>query len=153
MDVETESVVPPRDVLEIVGDAAVVRRVDDALVLPRAPRVCPGRPEPDVLLRGKREQPVAALGLARNGVHEVLSLARSDLDLRRDQLTGNRLRKQVVFACGREQALERVRQREVRRIEQSELFLEPDREVGRGFERLPRLIEVEAQKPRLPYVR
>src|SRR5438270_74847 len=45
VDVEPEAVVPPDDVAEELVVPAVVRRVDDPLVLPAAPRVRAGRAE------------------------------------------------------------------------------------------------------------
>ena len=62
--VQPEGVVAPDDVAEDLVVAPVVRRVDDPLVLPAAPRVRPGAAEPD-------------LQLARNGVdlRAALSIA------------------------------------------------------------------------------
>ena len=74
----------------------VVRRVDDALVLPGAPRMSAGRAERQALRSGQREQPPAALVLALERVREVRSLAGADLDLRGDQLPGDRVGQDVV---------------------------------------------------------
>ncbi len=100
----------------------------------------PVAPSATPRVAGEREQPAPALVLALERVGEVLALAGADLDLRGDQLAGDRVGQHVV-ARGRRLAepLERVgRATSVSRIEQRELLLEPDREVGRGLEDLPR---------------
>ena len=51
VDVEAERVVPPDDVAQQLVAQAVVRRVDDPLLLPRAPRMRAGRAERDAELR------------------------------------------------------------------------------------------------------
>ena len=50
MHVQAERVVAPDDVAQQLVVAAVVRRVDDALVLPAAPRMRAGSAEPDLQL-------------------------------------------------------------------------------------------------------
>ena len=64
--VQAERVVAPDDVAEELVVPAVVRRVDDALVLPAAPRVRAGRAERELLLAGERVELRAPL-LHRRG--------------------------------------------------------------------------------------
>jgi hypothetical protein len=54
--VKAKGVVPPDDVAKELVVAAVMRRVDDALVLPAAPRMRPGRRETDAESVGERAQ-------------------------------------------------------------------------------------------------
>ncbi len=95
--VDAEGVVPPRHVLQGLLHQAVVRRVDDALVLPGAPRMEPGRAERDPELRREPEEVPAALALALERVGEVLAPAGADLDLGGDQLTRDRVGQHVVL--------------------------------------------------------
>ena len=82
--------------LQLLLDAPVVRRVDDALLLPRAPRMRARSPRAPRRALGQREQPAAALVLALERVGEVRALAGADLDLRGDQLAGDRVGQHVV---------------------------------------------------------
>ena len=86
--------------------------------------------------RREREQAAAALVLALECVGEVRALAGTDLDLGGDQLTGDRAGQHVVAVPPSAQRLERVDQGQRLGVEQRELLLEPDREVGRGLEDL-----------------
>ena len=63
--VQAEGVVAPDDVAEQLVVAPVVRRVDDPLVLPAAPRMRAGRAEQDALLARERVQLRAPLGHLR----------------------------------------------------------------------------------------
>ena len=81
VDVEREGVVAPRDVLQAVDDPAVVLGVDDVLLAVVAPRVRARRAERDAARAREREQPLAQVALAREGVREVLAAAGADLDL------------------------------------------------------------------------
>ena len=105
----------------------------------------PGRAERQALLGGEREQAAAALVLAVERVGEVLPAAGADLDLGGDQLAGDRVGQHVVLRCrglaARSNAFD---QSSGARVEQRELLLEADREVGRGLEDLLRGAGVEA---------
>ena len=63
VDVVAEGVVAPGHVLEALLDAPVVRRVDDALLLPGAPGMGAGRAQREVHVGREREQPRAPLAL------------------------------------------------------------------------------------------
>ena len=63
--VQAEGVVAPHDVAEQLVVAAVVRRVDDPLVLPAAPRVRAGGAEREPELARERPELRAALGHRR----------------------------------------------------------------------------------------
>ena len=84
--VEAEGVVAPDDVAEELVVAAVVRRVDDPLVLPAAPRVRAGRAErePELAREGAELRP--PLDHRRGRLGEVGALAGPHLGLGRDQL-------------------------------------------------------------------
>ena len=75
--VHAERVVAPCDVLEPLLHAPVVRRVDDSLLLPRAPGMRPGRSQRHAFPAGELEQPVAALLLARRSHRRSRSLVPS----------------------------------------------------------------------------
>ena len=62
VDVEAEAVVPPDDVAQELVVAAVVRRVDDALVLPAGPRVRSRGSERQAHRLDERGELLAALG-------------------------------------------------------------------------------------------
>ena len=86
VDVEAEGVVPPDDVAEQLVVPAVVRRVDDPLLLPRAPRVRAGRAERDPEPVRELGQLGAPLAQRLRRLGEALAAAGLDLDLGRDQL-------------------------------------------------------------------
>src|SRR6185312_13239899 len=71
--------------------------------------------------------------------------AGADLDLGGDQLARCRLRQQGVLLRGGVEILKAVLQLERGGVEDGELLLEPDREVGGGLESLPSEVEVEGQ--------
>ena len=135
VDVEPEAVVTPHDVAEDLVVAAVVRRVDDALLLPWAPGVCPGRRERDSEPVREGRELVAPLRDARRRLREAFTATGADLDLGGDQLTD-----EVSFQVGAdgrlEQLLEAIRQRERDGVEQRELLLDGEREVSAGVELL-----------------
>jgi hypothetical protein len=76
------------------------------------------------------EQPLPPLTLLRDRLGEALGPPGADLDLGRDQLAGRRLGQQLVLLTLRVDVLEAVLQLQGRRVEDRELLLEPDREVG-----------------------
>src|SRR5262249_22041909 len=77
---ETERVVAPDDVAKELVVTPVVRRVDDALVLPPAPRVRAGCAERQLLLTRERVELGAALLHRRRGLLETGAAAGTDLD-------------------------------------------------------------------------
>ena len=89
------------------------------------------------------EQPAAAIALGGERSRQVLSAPGADLDLRGDQLTGERLRQHRVSRGRRPQLLEAGHQAELLRVEQRELLLDPDGAVGRVLERLSRAVKIE----------
>jgi hypothetical protein len=86
--------------------------------------------------------------LSRHGVVVVLAAAGADLDLGGDQLARNRVAKDVVPKRGVTQLLEAVDEVERRLIEQRELLLDANREVGRLVEDLAPFVEVDARQVR-----
>ena len=128
MRVDPEAVVAPDDVLEDLVVAPIVRRVDDALVLPAAPGVGSGTRERDVEAVGELGQLLPARGHPLRCLPERGAAPGLDLDLGRDQFADEVL---VDLAAGRGplELLEAVRQLERVRIEQRELLLHGDREV------------------------
>ena len=136
VDVEAERVVAPDDVAEQLVVPAVVRRVDDPLLLPRRPRMRAGRAERDPERIDERLQLRPALGHRRGNLGEALAAPGLDLDLGRDQLADEvRLERRPLRR--RLHLLEPVDEVERRRIEQRELLLDRDREVG-AARRTPR---------------
>ena len=81
MHVHPEGVVPPDDVAEQLVVPAIVRRVDDPLLLPRAPGVRPGGAKCDTLGVGQGEQLLAPLRHTRGQLVEGVAPAGSHLDL------------------------------------------------------------------------
>jgi hypothetical protein len=132
-----EAVVPPDDVLQDLVVPLVVRRVDDPLLLPRTPRMRAGRGEQDAVVVCELSQLASAFGDTRRRFRERLAAARPHLDLGRDQLADKVLVE--LSAPGRRlQLLEAVRERERLRIEDRELFLDGQGEIGAGVELLAR---------------
>ena len=78
----------------------------------------------------------------RDRLGEALGPPGADLDLGRDQLAGRRLGQQLVLLAGGVDVLEAVLQLQRGRVEDRELLLEPDREVGGGLESLADEVEV-----------
>ena len=138
MDVEPERVVAPDDVPEELVVSPVVRRVDDALFLPVRPGVGPGRAEHEPHRLDQRLQLRPTLGDRGRNVRERLLLARSDLDFRGDELADEVLLERGA-ARGCVDVLEAVREVEGLRIEDRELLLDGDGEVGCGLELCARL--------------
>jgi hypothetical protein len=127
--VQAEGVVAPGDVLQVALDASVVVGVDYPLLLPRAPGVGARRCQESTALRRQPEQVSARLALAPGRVREVLAAAGANLDLRLDQLAGDRLDQQLVLGGGIAQLGEAMIERARTRVEDRELLLDPDREV------------------------
>ena len=132
---DPEAVVAPDDVPEDLVVPRVVRRVDDALVLPAAPRMSPRRRDRNVALRDELLQLVAALDHRVGDLREIVAASGLDLDLGRDQLADEMV---VELGAGRRglHLLEPVRQLERLGIEQRELLLDRDGEVPPLLERL-----------------
>ena len=93
----------------------------------------------------QREEPVAAVRWSGDRLGEALGPAGADLDLGGDQLAGGGLGQHLVLLAGRVDVLEAVRELERLRVEDRELLLEADREIGRGLESLPSEVEVEGR--------
>ena len=127
--VEAEAVVAPDDVLEDLVVAAVVRRVDDPLVLPRAPGMGPGRAERHPERVGHLLELRAALADPACQLLEAVAAAGADLDLGGDQLA-DQVRLERRARRGLLKLLEAVAQRERRGVEDRELLLDGDGEVG-----------------------
>src|SRR5580765_35970 len=151
--VDAEAVVPPDDVLEDLAVTAIVRRVDDALVLPAAPGMRARAAEPDSELVGELAELHAASRDQLGRFREVGALPRLHLDLRGDQLAD-----EVLVELGASgacfQLLESIRELERVGIEQGELLLDRDREVLSLVERLASRVDllVRAQLLRIPHV-
>ena len=136
--VQAERVVAPHDVAEQLVVATVVRRVDDPLVLPAAPRMRPGAAEPDLKLACDGVQLDAPLRHRAHRLAEGLAAAGAHLDLGSDQLTDD-VRRQVGLDRRAVELLEAVGQFERIEIEQRELLLDRDGQVGAGVELRARL--------------
>ena len=135
VDVDAEAVVAPHDVLQELVVPAVVRRVDDPLVLPAAPRMRSGRRQADAQAPGQRAELSASLDHPLRGLEEGVATAGLDLDLRGDQLA-DEVRLELGPGSRRLELLEAVRQLERPRVEERELLLHRDGEVGRRLEGL-----------------
>src|SRR4029450_268775 len=137
VDVQAERVVAPDDIPEDLVVPAVVRGVDDALLLPRAPRVRAGRGETDPDRVRELEQLGAPLPQPRRSLVEGVATAGADLDLGGDQLAD-----EVVLERGalgrRLELLEAVREVESLGFEDRELLLDGKGEILRGLELLAR---------------
>lgn len=117
-------------------------RVDDPLVQVVGPRVGTGGAEGQAHAADELEQARPALALPGHRLGEALRAAGADLDLGRDQLAGRRLGQQVVLLTGGVDLLEAVLQLQRGRVEDRELLLESDREIGGGLESLADEVEV-----------
>jgi hypothetical protein len=145
--VQREGVVAPGDVLQPLLHTAVVLGVDDALVAVVRPRVRAGRAQLHAALGGEREQAPAAVALGEQRRGEVVAATGADLDLRGDQLPGERVREDGIGRRGGvAQLLEARHERERRRVEDRELLLQPDRALGRVREQLVGGVEVETHR-------
>ena len=103
----------------------------------------PGGAEGDALLAGEREEPAAGLLLAGAGVGDVGAGAGADLDLGGDQLAGDRVHEDVVGLPRALEVLEARDELQRLRVDQRELLLEADGEVGGALEDLARGGEVD----------
>ena len=140
MHVQAEGVVAPDDVAEQLVVAAVVRRVDDPLVLPVGPRVRPGRGKTDPERVRERFELHTPLRHRRRDVGERLEPPGLDLDLGGDQLA-DEVRLEHGPLRRRLQLLEAVDEVERRRLEQRELLLDRNGEVGAALEPLACSVE------------
>ena len=103
--------------------------VDDVLLAVVGPWVRAGSPQQHVMGRGDVEHAPAYLALRVHGRGVGLTASGTDLDLRGDQLAGDRIREDQVGPRAVTQFLKPAHHAQVRRIENRELLLEPDREV------------------------
>ena len=106
--------------------------------LPVRPRVRTRRAEQETHRLGERPKLRAALGHRRGHVGEGLLATRADLDLGRDELADEMLLERGP-PRRRLEVLEPARQVERLRLEDRELLLDRDGEVGRGLEPSARL--------------
>jgi hypothetical protein len=134
--VQAERVVAPDDVAQDLVVAPVVRRVDDPLLLPRAPRVRAGVCERNPMAVRELEQLRAPLAYPDDHVGERVALARADLGLGGDQLAGEHP-VQNGAPGGRVQVFEAVDEIVRLGIEERELLLDREREVVGRVEPLP----------------
>ena len=143
VDVETEGVVAPGHILQALLDAAVVLGVDDRLLAVVGPRMGPRRRQTRLLPSREGEQAPSALALEGEGFDEGLAPTGDDLDLRGDQLARDRCGEQGVTLQGVVAQLLEARD-ELQRggVEDRELLLEADREVGSPGERVNCLVEI-----------
>src|SRR5256885_439782 len=125
---DPEAVVAPDDVPENLVVAPVVRRVDDALVLPAAPRMRSRGGQRDVEAVGQLCELRPARRHPFGGLSEARTASCLDLDLGGDQLADEMLVEVAACGCGLE-LLEAVRELERVGVEQGELLLDRDREV------------------------
>src|SRR5205814_7083371 len=125
------------DVAEHFVIEAVVRRVDDPLLLPRTPGVRTGRGERDSARLRKRAKLLPPLAEERGRVGERTTAAGADLDLRRDQLAHEVRLELRSLRCLLE-LLEAVDEAERLGIDERKLLLDGHREIGNGLERLAR---------------
>ena len=129
VDVEPEAVVAPDDVAEDLVVPPVVRRVDDPLLLPRRPGVRAGRAERQLQRLDERLELGAPLHERGRDLGEGLAAPGLHLDLGGDQLADEvRLERRPLGR--RLDLLEAVDEVEARRVEERELLLDRDGEVG-----------------------
>ena len=131
--VQAEGVVAPDDVAKDLVVSPVVRRVDDALVLPAAPRMRAGAAERELQLARDTVELAAPLLHRGRRLAEVLAAAGAHLDLGRDQLADD-VRCEIGLERRRIDLLEAIGERERVRVEQRELLFDGEREVGAGVE-------------------
>jgi hypothetical protein len=137
VDVQPERVVAPDDIAEQLVVTPVMGRVDDPLLLPGRPRVGPGRSQDEPHRVGQRLQLRPALRHRGGHVGERLAASRLDLDLGRDQLA-DEMRLERRPLRGGLHLLEAVDEVQRDRVEERELLLDRDGEVGPVVEALPR---------------
>src|SRR5204862_7574103 len=137
VDVEAEPVVAPDDVTEVFVVGAVVRRVDDPLLLPGAPRVRPNGRERDADAGRELVELRPAFTDLRGSLREALAAAGPDLDLGRDQLPDEVVLERRTLRRGLK-PLEAVRERQRLGVEDCELLLDRQGEVLAVLERLVR---------------
>ena len=129
--VQAEGVVAPGDVLQAVLDAVVVLGVDHRLLAVVGPRVGAGGAERGAVRLGEREQPPPALALARERVAagrlpapEMISISE---EISSPAMCSRRHRHRRPASRS---SSKRGASSSVSRIEDRELLLEPDGEVG-----------------------
>src|SRR6202034_4682469 len=127
--VQAEGVVAPGDVLQTLLHAPVVLGVDDRLLAIVGPRMGSGGRQRGALLARERKQAPASLALSGERVSEILAAPGDDLDLRGDQLAGNRLSQERIARDRGVAQLLKARHEVVRDgVENRELLLDTDGE-------------------------
>src|SRR5207249_1366900 len=107
--------------------------VDDPLLLPRAPGVRAGRGERDPARFGERAELLPALAEQRGGVGEGVAAPGADLDLGGDQLA-DEVRLELRPPRRVLELLEAVDEVERLGVEEGELLLDGDGEIGNRVE-------------------
>jgi len=138
VDVEAEAVVAPDDVAEVFVVGAVVRRIDDPLLLPGAPRMGADGSERDADPGRELVELRPALADLCGSLGEALAATGADLDLGGDQLSDEVVLERGTLRRGLK-LLEAVREGERLWVEDGELLLDRDGEVLPVFEGLVRL--------------
>jgi hypothetical protein len=144
VDVQGERVVALGHPLQALGDPAVVVGLDELLLAVVAERVGAGGAEDDVALGGEGDEAAPVVVLLGQRVGEVLAAPGADLDLRLDELAGDRRGEDGIAGLGGvAQLLEARDELERLRIADRELLLEADGGVGGAFEGLVRRGQVD----------
>ena len=133
VDVQPERVVAPDDVAQELVVSPVVRRVDDALLLPVRPGVRAGSAEEKTHRLDERLQLRAPLRHSGGDIGERLLLPGSHLHLGGDQLAHEMLLERGSARRGLD-VLEAVREVERLGIDDRELLLDGNREIRRRLE-------------------
>jgi hypothetical protein len=152
VDVQAPGVVALRHPAELLAQQLVVLGVDDPLLEVVGPGVGAHGGQAQPLRLGEGEESPAVLALHALGLREGLAAARADLYLGVDQLAAHGIGEHLVVLARLEELLEAVLELQRRRVDDCELLLQPDREVGRLFESGADPVEVQAVILRLGVV-
>ena len=136
VDVQRPGVVAPHRIAELAVEPLVVLGVDDVLLAIVGPGMRSGRGQAGAPVGGECEQPPPAIPLVGDRVVKVLAAPGADLDLGRDQLARDRVGEHRIRRRGVAQVLEALDEVERAGIEDRELLLQADGEIGRRVELL-----------------
>ena len=142
MNMEAPGVVPLCHPAQVALEPAVMLGLDDVLVQIVGPGMGAHRSQGQSHLVGDPEQPLAPRALPSRGVGEGLAPPRTDLDLGVDQFALDRVGELRIAQAGLLHLLEPMLEIEDGGVQDRELLLDPDREVGRGLEQPANLVEV-----------